>query len=64
MKAFIGRNKFNIISWGITLALTAGIVFGGLAWKQSANTVQALAPQPTAAPAEEKPDVAMPAFVH
>ncbi len=59
----IGNNKFNLISWFVTLALAAGLVFGALAWKRSTTTVQALAPQPTAAPNEEQPEVPMPALV-
>ncbi len=62
MTAFIGRNKFNIISWVVTLALATGIIFGGLAFRQSTSTVQALEPQPTAAPNEKEPNVAMPAL--
>ena len=62
MTAFFGRNKLNIISWGVTLVIATGIIVGGLMWKQSTTTVQALEPQPTAAPAEEQLEVAMPAL--
>jgi murein DD-endopeptidase MepM/ murein hydrolase activator NlpD len=58
--ALIGNNKFNIISWFVTLALVTGLVFGALAWKRSTTTVAALAPQPTAAPDAKQPDVQMP----
>ena len=61
-KTLIGKNSFNIVSWFVTLALVAGLVFGALSWKQSTSTVQALAPQPTAAPDQKQPDVPMPAL--
>jgi murein DD-endopeptidase MepM/ murein hydrolase activator NlpD len=60
--ALISNNKFNIISWSVTLALVTGLVFGALAWKRSTSTVQALAPQPTSAPDQKQPDVTMPAL--
>ena len=59
---FFSNNKFNIISWLVTLALTAGLVIGALAWKQSTATTPALAPLPTTAPDEEQPGVVMPAL--
>ena len=62
MTAFLGRNKLNILSWTVTLVIAVGIIAGGLMWKQSTTPVQALAPQPTAAPAEAQPEVAMPAL--
>ncbi|MEP7136518.1 MAG: peptidoglycan DD-metalloendopeptidase family protein [Chloroflexota bacterium] len=61
-KTLIGKNSFNIVSWFVTLALVAGLVFGALSWKQSTSTVQALAPQPTAAPNQKQPEVPMPAL--
>ncbi len=61
-KTLISNNKFNIISWFVTLALVAGLVFGALSWKQSTTTVQALAPQPTTAPDQKQPEVPMPAL--
>ena len=60
--SFFGNNKFNILSWGVTFALVTGISFGGLTWKKSTSTVQALQPQPTTAPNEKQPEVAMPAL--
>jgi len=62
IKLFFNNNKFNIISWGLTFVLVTSIVFGGFTWKQSTSTLQALQPQPTAAPDEKQPDVAMPAL--
>jgi len=58
----ISNNKFNIISWSVTLVLAAGLVFGALSWKRSTSTVSALAPQPTSAPDQKQPDVPMPAL--
>ena len=40
----------------------AGLIGGALIWKQSRSTGQALAPQPTAAPDENLPQVSMPAL--
>jgi len=61
--SFLNKNKFNLISWGLTFILVAGIVFGGLTWKQSVSAAPAaLQPQPTAAPDEKQPKVAMPAL--
>lgn len=62
LKTLIGNNKFNIISWAVTLVLVTGLVFGALSWKQSTSTVQALAPQPTTAPDKQQPNVPMPAL--
>jgi murein DD-endopeptidase MepM/ murein hydrolase activator NlpD len=61
IKSFFSNNKFNIGSWGLTFVLVAGIVFGGLAWKQS-TTVTALQLQPTAAPDAKAPNVTLPAL--
>jgi len=58
----VNKNKFTIISWLVTLILVAGLVFGALSWKQSTTTVQALAPQPTAAPDQKQPEVPLPAL--
>ena len=62
LTTLIGKNKFNIISWFVTLALVTGLVFGALSWKQSTTTVQALEPQPTAVPDQKQPEVPMPAL--
>lgn len=64
VNSFIANNKFNIISWFITLVLVIGLLFGALMWKQStsAPTVQALAPVPTMAPDKNPPKVSMPAL--
>jgi len=60
--SFFKKNLFNIVSWFVTILLVGGIAGGALIWKQSTNTVQALTLEPTAAPAQEKPQVAMPAL--
>lgn len=57
------NNLFNIVSWAVTIALAAGLIGGAWMWKQSRTaTVQALAPEPTAAPDEDPPQVALPAL--
>ena len=61
-KVFFSKNKFNIISWLVTIAIAAGMAFGAYAWKQSTTTVQALAPEPTSAPDQKQPNVPMPAL--
>ena len=59
---FFKKNTFNIISWVVTLLLVAGITFGAFVWKQSTTSVQAAVPEPTQAPNEKPPQVAMPAL--
>jgi murein DD-endopeptidase MepM/ murein hydrolase activator NlpD len=61
-KTFFLNNKFNIISWLVTIAIAVGMVLGAFAWKRSTTTVQALAPQSTLAPDQKQPDVPMPAL--
>ena len=61
-KSFFKKNSFNIISWFVTLALVVGIIGGAFVWKQSTTVVQAAVPEPTQAPDEEMPEVAMPAL--
>lgn len=58
----IKTNSVSIVSWAITLALAVGMVAGALAWRHENAPVQALAPQPTAAPQEEPVEVVMPAL--
>jgi murein DD-endopeptidase MepM/ murein hydrolase activator NlpD len=54
MKAleFFKRNRFNIISWFVTILIVAGIVGGGV-WYQGTTTASALVPEPTAQPEEQ-----------
>jgi len=58
--SFISKNKFNIVSWTVTLAVTVGIALGGYAWRQSQTVVQAAVPIPTAVPDAKQPDVQLP----
>src|SRR4026209_497336 len=60
--SFFNSNKFNIISWSVTIILVAGLVGGALIWRQSRPGGQAFAPQPTAAQDKNLPQVAMPAL--
>lgn len=62
IKLFFNNNRFTILSWVLTFVLVTGLVFGALAWKRSTSTVQALVLQPTSAPDENQPEVAMPAL--
>ena len=56
---FLKRNRFNLISWFITILVVAGIVGGGL-WYKGTSTEVALVPEPTAQPDEDPPSVAPP----
>lgn len=62
MKAleFLKHNRFNIISWIVTLLIVAGIVVGGF-WYQGTNSASALVPEPTAQPEKKQPEVPLPA---
>lgn len=62
LSSFFKKNLFNIISWFVTILLVGGIAAGAFMWKKSTNTTQAAAPEPTAAPEQEQPQVAMPAL--
>lgn len=63
MKAFefLKRNRFNVISWLVTILIVAGIVAGGF-WYQGTNTAAALVPEPTARPDGKEPEVKPPVF--
>jgi LysM repeat protein len=58
--SFFNNNRFSILSWVVTLILVAGMILGGLKWKQSTSGPQAFAPIPTAGPDKESPQVPMP----
>ena len=62
LASFFNSNKFNIISWSVTIILAAVLIGGALIWRQSRSGGRALAPQPTAAQDENLPQVAMPAL--
>ena len=49
------RNRFNVISWFVTILIVAGIVGGG-SWYKGNSTESALIPEPTIQP-EENPSV-------
>ena len=59
---FFKTNKFNIISWSVTIILVAGLIGGAWIWRQSRPGGKALAPLPTAASNENLPQVSMPAL--
>ena len=61
--SFLKENKFSIVSWGVTLALAAGMIFGALAWKQAHTPQRLVAPAATMAPQEKPAKVAMPALL-
>jgi murein DD-endopeptidase MepM/ murein hydrolase activator NlpD len=61
-KIFFSNHRFTIISWLVTLTIVAAMVLGAFAWKQSTSTVQALVGEPTTAPDQKQPQVAMPAL--
>lgn len=54
------RNRFNIISWSVTLLLVASIITGGL-WYRGTSTVSALVPEPTSQPDDKTPTLGLPA---
>ncbi len=58
----IKKNLFNIISWVVTFVLVSGLVGGAWMWKQSKSTSAALQLEPTAAPKEDPPQIALPAL--
>lgn len=60
--SFFKNNLFNIVSWLVTVLLVGGIIAGAFMWKQSTNTVEAAALEPTAIPNQAQPQVAMPAL--
>src|SRR5512145_2733149 len=62
LTSYLGRNKFNIVSWLVTVLIAAGLITGALIWRNSNSNVQALAPLPTSAPQEEPAEVEMPAL--
>src|SRR6266498_4091469 len=60
--SFFNRNRFNVLSWAVTIALVAGMIGGALKWKQT-SSVQALAPIPTAKPNQDLPNITMPTLL-
>jgi nucleoid-associated protein YgaU len=62
LSSLFNQNRFAVISWAVTVALVALMIGGALKWKQT-SSVQALAPIPTAAPDEHRPNVKLPPLV-
>ncbi len=62
LSSFFKEYRFNIISWAVTIILVAGMILGAFKWKESTSLPQALAPQPTAAPDKNSPQIPMPAL--
>ena len=62
LPSFIKNNRFNILSWLLTVLLITGLIGGALMWRQSKSTVQAPPPEPTAVPDRDSPRVPMPAL--
>src|SRR5215211_1256729 len=59
---FFKENRFNIISWAVTVALMAGMLGGAFLWKQNRSIAKALEPLATAKPDQNLPQVRMPAL--
>lgn len=53
---------FNILSWGITLILSAAMLGFAFWWTQRADTAQAAMPQPTTEPAKAPADLPLPSL--
>jgi len=60
--SFFNKHRFAIISWSVTFLIVAGLIGGVFLWKRSTANGQARAPEPTAAPDENPPQVPMPAL--
>jgi len=60
--SYFNNNRFNIISWAVTVVLVAGMIMGAFLWRKSISGGQALVPIPTAASEEKQPEVRMPAL--
>ena len=60
--AFLNDNRFNILSWAVTVILVTGMVFGAFRWKEARSGRQALVPVSTAASEQKLPEVRMPAL--
>jgi murein DD-endopeptidase MepM/ murein hydrolase activator NlpD len=62
LSSFFNQNRFNVISWAVTLILVAGMIVGAFQWKASGVGAQALLPIPTAEPEKNPPQFEMPAL--
>jgi len=63
LSSFFNKQRFNIISWVVTLVLVAGMILGAFKWKEATSTEPSFEPIPTAAPDTNPPQVSMPALV-
>ena len=61
LSSFFDRNRFNVISWAVTIAIVAGMIGGALKWKGNSG-VEALSPIATAGPNANPPNVKMPSL--
>jgi murein DD-endopeptidase MepM/ murein hydrolase activator NlpD len=59
--SYFNRNRFNIVSWTVTVVLVAGLIGGALKWRQI-STVQALGPVVASGAGEKPPQIALPAL--
>ena len=59
LSSYFNRNRFNIISWAVTLVLVTGMIGGALKWRQT-STVQALQPIATSGTQQKTPKIALP----
>src|ERR1041385_5160254 len=62
LSLFFNENRFNIISWAVTIVLVAGLIYGAFKWKEDNSIPQALAPIPTAGPNKNSTQISMPAL--
>ena len=56
---FLKRNRFNVISWFVTILVVAGIISGGF-WYKGTTEKEALVPEPTAQPDKNPPAIPLP----
>ena len=62
MKTFLSlwnQNRFNLISWSLTMVVVASLAGGAIWWKQ-AQEAKLVLPEPTASAAENGPSVHLP----
>jgi murein DD-endopeptidase MepM/ murein hydrolase activator NlpD len=62
LSSYFNRNRFNIISWAVTVVLVAGMIGGALKWRQT-STVRALEPIATSRPEQKPPKVSLPTLI-
>src|SRR5512133_3967950 len=57
--SYFNQNRFNIVSWAVTVLIVAVLIGGALKWKQT-STALALAPISTAEPGGKSPKISLP----